>query len=156
MAAPSRYQHVYRVAGLFLFGFLAFVIVRRGLVPPDFGEYGFYRGGALVEARALPVRYGGQAACLDCHSEPDEVRKGSGHEKVKCEACHGPLATHAGGDDTAKPRALNPRLLCLQCHTTLKGKPATFPQVLPADHGGDGPCTECHKPHRPKVEGIVP
>lgn len=153
MQVPSPYQHVYRIAGLFLFGFLAFLIVRRGLVPPDFGTYGFYRSGALVDARARPIKYGGQVLCVDCHSEADEVRKGNGHEKVTCEACHGPLATHASGDDTDKPRALNPRLLCLQCHTQLLGKPREFPQVIPADHGGDGPCTECHTPHRPRAEG---
>ena len=156
MPAPSPYQHVYRIAAVFVAGFLAFVIVRRGLVPADFGEFGFYRGGALSEARAIPIKYGGQAGCVDCHSDQDEVRKGNGHEKVKCEACHGPLAGHANSDDTNKPRALNPRLLCLQCHTQLHGKPPKFPQILPADHGGDGPCTECHKPHRPRAEGDAP
>lgn len=149
---PSRYQHIYRVAGLFAAGFIVFTIVRWALVPADFGVYGFYRGGALQDARALPVRYGGEAACLDCHSGVDDERKGVRHEKIKCEACHGPLAGHAAGDDANKPRALNPRLLCLSCHTQIAGKPSFVPQVVPADHGGDGPCAECHKPHRPKIE----
>jgi hypothetical protein len=157
MAGPrSNYQHVFRVAGLFAAGFVAFVVVRWALVPADFGAYGFYRGGALTDARAIPVKYGGEAACVDCHSEADEARKGARHEKIKCEACHGPLASHATGDETAKPRALNPRLLCLQCHTQLQGQPSTFPKVVPADHGGDGPCTECHKPHRPSIQSNRP
>jgi hypothetical protein len=149
---PSKYQHVYRVGGLFAFGFLMFVIVRWALVPADFGQYGFYRGGALADARAMPVRYAGETLCVDCHSQVEDERKGVRHEKIKCEACHGPLAAHANQEDNSKPPALNPRLLCLQCHTQLHGKPAKFPQILAADHGGDGPCIECHKPHRPNVE----
>jgi len=149
----SPHQHVYRVAGLFAAGFVLFVIVRWALVPADFGVYGFYRGGALADARAVPVKYGGEPACLDCHSAVVDQRKGVRHEKLKCEACHGPLAGHATGNENNKPRALNPRLLCLSCHTELKGKPtAVVPMIAAADHAGDGPCTECHKPHRPKIE----
>ena len=152
MPGPSKFQHVYRAFSVFAIGFAIFVVVRWALVPGDFGVYGFYRAGALTEARALPVRYGGQALCLDCHSDIDEARKGARHDKVTCEACHGPLNGHANSVDSNKPRALNPRVLCLQCHTQLAGKPPTFPQIVPADHGGDGPCSECHKPHRPKIE----
>jgi len=148
----SRHQHVYRVAGLFAAGFIVFVIIRWALVPADFGVYGFYRAGALTDARAVPVKYAGEPACLDCHSGVVDERKGVRHEKLKCESCHGPLAGHANSDDSNKPKALNPRLLCLSCHTTLKGKPAAAIPMIDADHGGDGPCTECHKPHRPKIE----
>ena len=28
---------------------------------------------------------------------------------------------------------------------------ALFPQIMPADHGPDQPCADCHKPHRPKA-----
>jgi hypothetical protein len=150
---PSRYQHLYRAAGLFAAGLLGFVILRQALVPADFGVEGFYRAGALTDARAIPIKYGGEAACLDCHEGVGDERKGARHEKLRCETCHGPLATHATGDDQTKPRPLNPRLLCLSCHTELRGRPTSvIPQIAPADHGGDGPCVECHKPHRPKIE----
>ena len=149
---PSPYQHVIRVAFLFAGGFLAFAIIRWSLVPADFGQYGFYRGGALVEARGLPLKYGGEAVCVDCHSDVADVRKGSRHERLKCETCHGPLWAHAEQLENSTPPALNPRTLCFSCHTQLRGVPAQYPQILPADHGGDGPCTECHKPHRPKID----
>jgi hypothetical protein len=149
---PTRhYGHVVRVLGLFAAGFVAFLIVRSFLIPSDFGVYGFYRGGALVDVRARAPLYGGEPSCVDCHTDVVELRAQARHKGVRCEACHGPLATHATGDLTVKPRALNPRQLCLTCHSAGTGKPAAFPQVGP-DHSGEGPCTECHKPHRPRLD----
>jgi cytochrome c7-like protein len=145
-------EHVLRVAALFVGGFALFLVVRWVLVPADFGVYGFYRAGALADNQALPLRYAGQAPCLDCHSDIAEIRKDSRHSAINCETCHGPLARHASGDFEIKPRALNPRLLCLQCHTQALGKPATMPQIVPADHAPEGPCIACHKPHRPKID----
>lgn len=144
--------HVIRVIGLFAAGFAVFLVVRWALVPSDFGVYGFYRAGALADNQARPLRYAGQTLCLDCHADVGETRKGSRHATINCEACHGPMARHASGNFDIKPLALNPRLLCLQCHTKSAGKPTSFPQIVLADHGGDGPCTDCHKPHRPKIE----
>ena len=153
MPAPFRHAgHVVRVLGLFVAGFIVFTFVRWALIPSDFGAYGFYHGGALAELRAQTPLHAGEAVCLDCHTDVGELRAASKHKIVRCEACHGPLATHATGDFTIKPRALDPRLLCLRCHTQSAGKPAGFPQITPDDHAGDGPCTECHKPHRPKIE----
>ena len=145
-----HYDHVLRVLGLFGAGFAVFLIVRHFMIPADFGLYGFYRGGALTDVRAQAPRYAGEAVCLDCHAEVGKVRVDSRHAKIHCEACHGPLAAHAT-DGAAKPPALNPRLLCVRCHTTQAGQPAGFPNVVPADHAGDTVCTECHQPHHPKI-----
>ena len=149
-----HYQHVLRVLGLFAAGFAAFVIVRWALIPADFNldGYGFYRAGALDDVKAQAPLFAGEQKCLDCHTDVGDVRKDSRHANVRCEACHGPLAKHASGDIEVKPRALNPRTLCAQCHTTQRGLPAGFPNVVPADHAGDAVCTDCHKPHRPKIE----
>jgi uncharacterized CHY-type Zn-finger protein len=136
--------------GLFASGFAVFMVVRWFLIPSDFGVYGFYRAGALVDARAVPVVYAGEAVCLDCHSDVGELRAQARHEIVRCEACHGPLKAHAD-DSTVKPRALNPRLICLTCHTAGTGQPETFPQIG-SDHADEGPCTQCHKPHRPRTD----
>jgi hypothetical protein len=152
MAGRRHYQHVLRVLGLFAAGFTIFLIVRWALIPADFGVYGFYRAGALDDVKAQAPLYVGEQTCLDCHSEVGELRKDARHATVRCEACHGPLTKHASGDFEVKPRALNPRVLCLQCHTTQNGLPPGFPNIVPADHAGDGPCTDCHKPHRPKID----
>ena len=153
MAGGRHYDHVLRVLGLFAAGFVVFLIVRHFMIPADFGLYGFYRAGALADAaKAQAPLYAGEAVCLDCHSDVGTLRKDTRHAKVRCEACHGPLAQHASGDVAVKPPALNPRLLCLRCHTTQAGLPAGFPHVVSGDHAGDAPCTDCHKPHRPKIE----
>ena len=149
---PRHYGHVIRVLGLFGTGFIVFLFVRWVLVPADFGVYGFYRAGALDAARAHAPAYAGEATCLDCHSDVGELRAQARHKGVRCEACHGPLPAHATGDTSVKPRALNPRTLCLTCHTARTGAPAAHPQIVAVDHSGDGPCTECHRAHKPKVD----
>jgi hypothetical protein len=143
---------VIRVAAVFAIGFLAFVVVRHSLVPPDFGVYGFYRAGALDDARAHPIVYAGRETCAVCHGEVAAKQKSGRHAEVGCEACHGALARHAGGEFTPKPRVLNPRLLCVSCHTKMEGKYASFPQVDPVEHAGDAACTACHQPHAPRIQ----
>jgi len=153
MARDFRhYQHALRVAALFAAGFAVFLVVRQVLVPADFGVYGFYRAGALDDIRARPVAYAGHEVCAVCHSAVTESQVGSRHANLHCEACHGPMAKHAAGDFSVKPAVLNPRTLCLTCHTQMAGRsPDVVPQIDPADHGGDIACTTCHQPHHPKV-----
>src|SRR5512141_1752826 len=88
--------HLVRVAGLFLAGVVVFLVMQALLVPKGFGVYGHYRAGSLEENRARPVAFAGRAACVDCHSDVADAAKGGRHEAVRCEACHGPLAGHAG------------------------------------------------------------
>lgn len=145
------YDHVLRVSGLFAGGFLAFLIVRSALIPSDFGVHGFYRAGALADNANRPIAYAGDPACVECHDVADAARRGNRHEKVRCEACHGPMAKHAEDFAVKSPRLEQPSL-CMGCHLTLRGKPDEFPQVVLADHFEGSPCTECHDPHRPRDE----
>ena len=150
-SGPRHYAHIVRVLGLFAGGFTLFLIVRYFLVPSDFGVFGFYRAGALADARARAPMYAATNVCLDCHPDIAKEREGSKHAAVNCQACHGPLAQHATGDVKAKPAALNPRLSCLTCHTSQAGLPRAFPSVVAKDHAGDAVCTDCHRPHLPKI-----
>ena len=111
MAGGRRhYDHVLRVLGLFAAGFTVFLVVRHFMIPADFGLYGFYRGGALADAATVQAPlHAGEAVCLDCHSDVGKVRQDARHAKVRCEACHGPLAAHAT-DGAAKPAALSERM----------------------------------------------
>jgi hypothetical protein len=145
------YEHVLRVALLFALGFTAFLVLRAWLVPEDFGVHGFYRAGALDDARARPVVHAGHAACLDCHADVVESRVGSRHERINCESCHGPLALHAAGDSEKPPARPDPRTTCVRCHAARAGKPTGFPQVDVADHAPEGACTACHQPHHPAI-----
>jgi len=137
------------MAGLFVAGVLVFLVLQALLVPKGFGVYGHYRAGALEENRARPVAFAGRAACVECHSDVPEAMKGGRHEKIHCEACHGPLAAHAG--DPAEKKAVRPdsKVLCARCHAASVARPASFPQVEVADHAGEEACTTCHTAHNP-------
>ena len=143
-------EHLFRMAGLFLAGLVAFLLLRVALVPKDFGVYGHYRAGALTDIRERPPTYAGAAACTECHEDVVKARKGSKHEPIGCESCHGPLLGHATVDPSSqKPARLDPRALCLRCHTANVAKPKGFKQIDPKDHGEGAACTTCHLPHSP-------
>ena len=147
----SDYVHLVRMAGLFLVGITAFVVLRWLMVPADFGEFGHYRAGALRDNMARPIVYAGQAACVECHPDVAEVRAKGRHALVACEACHGALAAHASNPDGAKPVRPDPRKTCIICHTASISKPKSFPQVVPAEHAPEGACAACHAVHSPKI-----
>jgi predicted CXXCH cytochrome family protein len=141
--------HVVRLAGLFLGGLVLFFLLRAWLVPDDFGVYGHYRARAIADNRRREPVFAGQAACLDCHEAQAAERQAGRHAQVRCEACHGPLAAHAEGRTDDPPARPDGRTLCVTCHEAGTGRPAAFPQVVPADHAGDEVCTSCHRPHAP-------
>ncbi|HXK11521.1 MAG TPA: cytochrome C [Vicinamibacteria bacterium] len=141
--------HLVRVAALFAASLVAFFVLRALFVPAGFGLYGHYRAGAIEENRLRPVAFAGRAACVECHSDVPDAMKGGPHERVRCEACHGPLAAHAG--DPAEKKAVRPdsRVLCARCHAASVARPARFPQIDVADHAGQEACTTCHAAHNP-------
>ena len=146
-------EHLARMAALFGVGIVAFLVLQALLVPRSFGVYGHYRAKALEENRARPVAFAGRAACVECHSDVPDAMKGGPHAGVHCEACHGPLAAHAG--DPTEKKALRPdsRVLCARCHAANVARPARFPQVDPAEHSGGEACTTCHAAHNPLAPG---
>jgi Cytochrome c7 and related cytochrome c len=145
-------EHLLRVAALFVGGLLLFLFLKAVLVPKGFGTYGHYRAGALEDARARPVAFAGAGACADCHSDVLDDKKAGKHAGVRCEACHGPLASHAQADDPAAAKPKRPTAeLCLVCHAGNVAKQAGFPQVQTKEHAEPGTCLECHKGHQPGV-----
>jgi hypothetical protein len=102
-----------------------------------------------------PSRYAGQAACIDCHTDVQQVRSTGRHVIVACEACHGPLGAHAIGETDVAPIRPSPRAICLTCHTARLGMPATFPKVIVNEHSEAGPCTECHQAHAPGLSSAA-
>lgn len=147
--------HLIRVAGLFVAGIVAFLVLQAFLVPEGFGVHGHYRAGAIEENRVRPVSFAGRAACVECHSDVPDAMGGGPHAAVRCESCHGPLAAHAG--DPAEKKAVRPDgVLCARCHAANVARPAGFPQVEIADHSGGEACTTCHAAHDPRQEGVKP
>ena len=142
-------EHLVRVAGLFLGGFLLFLVIQQLLVPSGFGVLGHYREGALADNRQRTPVHAGQAACVECHASEAAQRKAGKHARVGCEACHGALGEHAAAPTKLKPKRPHGRAQCEICHTANVAKPEKFPQVEPAEHAGESLCIECHSPHNP-------
>jgi len=153
---PSDYRHLVRMALLFVLGITVFLLLRSAFVPKNFGLYAHYNPGALQANMDKPIKFAGQATCMACHTEQAEIRAKGRHAHVSCESCHGAQAEHAqaqmDGKGGAKPARPDPRQTCVICHTKSISKPKTFPQVDPAEHAPEGPCTACHvQPHSPKI-----
>jgi hypothetical protein len=152
MSAFKDAGHLFRFAGLFVLAFIVFLVVRSYVVPKSFGQYGHYRGNAIGEIAARPVKFAGHETCETCHSDVLDVKGKGKHAHVNCEACHGPLAKHADDPASVTPAKLDTAVLCARCHTASAAKPKGFPQVDPADHSNGVPCETCHQPHSPAIE----
>jgi hypothetical protein len=143
--------HLFRLAAVFVAGFLLFVVIRGFMVPRSFGQYGHYRGDAMREIAAKPINFAGHEACETCHADVFEKKKASKHVSVNCEACHGPLAKHADDPTSVQPAKLDTAILCVRCHEENVAKPKGFPQVAAADHSSGLACEACHQPHSPVI-----
>lgn len=143
--------HLLRLAGVFAAGLILFLIVRAMFVPKTFGQYGHYRGSAIADIAARPVRFAGHQTCETCHADILEKKKDGKHARVNCEACHGPLAGHADDPTSVQAVKLDTAVLCARCHQENIAKPKSFPQVAAAEHSGGMPCDTCHQPHSPAI-----
>lgn len=144
-------EHLFRMAGLFGAGIVLLLAARFVLTPKDFGVYGHFRAGAISDNEGKPLRYAGRQACGDCHGDVLEARKGSRHERVGCEACHGPLRAHAEDPEGVKAERPEVGRVCLVCHAANVAKPEGFPAVEPQEHADGEPCGGCHQPHHPEI-----
>jgi len=143
--------HLLRPAAVLLAGLLLFLLIRRAVIPKDFGLYGHYRPGALEQIRSRSISYAGQQQCGVCHEDEAKARAGGKHARVACEACHGPLAKHADEPGASIPKLPEVAGLCVRCHEKDAARPNWFPQVASAEHSGGMACNTCHKPHNPKL-----
>ncbi len=143
--------HLVRPAIVLLAGVAVFIAVRGAVIPKDFGALGHYRPGALQAARAHPIAYAGQGACVACHDDEAAARNAGKHAHVACEACHGPQAQHAADPMAVKPALPDTKDLCRRCHERDAAKPKGFPQVPTAEHSGGAACNSCHRPHNPHL-----
>lgn len=118
--------------------------VKSQLVPKSFGENGFYPADAPSRIASRDMSFGGKGECVDCHAD---ILKGSTHEKVSCETCHGPSKLHADDFDKQKPYVPNTQDFCLRCHAFVTGRPFDFPQIEPKEHNPGKECISCHNVH---------
>ncbi|MBI4912911.1 MAG: hypothetical protein HY823_09240 [Acidobacteria bacterium] len=144
-------RHIVRMVGMFGVGLLAFIVLRAIFIPKGFGELGHYRRGALDEVASRTPVHAGRKACVDCHTDVAEKQKGSLHESVSCENCHGPQGAHAAAADpsASKPKLPDGEKLCAGCHEKSISKPRKFKQVDTKGHSGGAACKSCHAAHAP-------
>lgn len=145
-------EHLVRVAILLLLGIGAFLLIRRAVVPADFGKYGHFRPAAMDDVSARPITFAGREVCEACHSDHAEVKAKGKHAGLGCEACHGPLARHAEDPASIVPKLPDTAVLCARCHEANSAKPKGFPQVVTAEHSAGLPCNTCHQPHSPQID----
>jgi hypothetical protein len=131
---------------------VAFILLRAAIVPPTFGQYGHYRGAAIADIGARPVKFAGHQVCESCHTEVVDQKKLGKHVVIPCETCHGALAAHADDPASVTPPKLDTAVLCARCHDANSAKPRNFPQVVTSDHSGGIACDTCHQPHKPGIE----
>jgi Cytochrome c554 and c-prime len=143
--------HLSRVVLLLAIGLIAFLLVRRAIIPAEFGKWGHYRPGTLDDVRARQIKFAGREACEACHADQFEAKSKGKHANVGCEACHGALARHAEDPAAVVPQLPDTAVLCARCHEANSAKPKGFPQVIAAEHSSGLPCNTCHKPHNPKI-----
>jgi len=148
----SRFRdsaHLIRVAVVLLVGAVAFLALRAAVIPKSFGQFGPYRGKAMLDMEARPVKYAGHEVCEGCHPDVAATKSKGVHAHVNCETCHGAQAKHADDPATVKPTLPDVAKLCVRCHSENIAKPSGFPQVNANEHSGGQVCNTCHQPHSP-------
>lgn len=124
----------------------SYLIARAFLTPASFGEFGWYRGEALVELRSRPPVYAGKQACDECHSDQLQKLAKFEHQTLSCEACHGVSREHSENPDILPVKLTGSH--CIRCHEANPSRPKWFKQIVVRDHYS-GKCIECHVPHQP-------
>lgn len=125
----------------------SYMVAKFLLTPASFGQYGFYRGDALMEIASHPVSLAGQKACAECHSDEVELLAKFEHKTLSCEGCHGFGQAHVDNPDV-KMEVLN-YSHCVKCHEANPSRPKWHKQINPKEHYPGDKCTECHVPHAP-------
>ncbi|SNB47709.1 cytochrome c3 family protein [Geobacter sp. DSM 9736] len=150
-------SHVWRPLWVALL-FVALILgIRMLYVPSDFGihdrgyMYGWHRKGNESEWRGLPVKYGPQGYCRQCHEEKYRELAGSFHRGIGCENCHGPALGHPKDPPTLPTD--KSRELCIRCHSYLPYRGSERERIDgidPKKHYPEAECVMCHYPHNPR------
>jgi hypothetical protein len=121
-----------------------------GVFAGFYDEYGFHPQANAARWAALQPAFADPALCADCHATEYAKATSASHAGIGCESCHGPLLAHAlaspGTEEAAVAVAVPTDELCERCHVATTGRPATFRQIVPADHY-EPVCLQCHDPH---------
>ncbi|MFH2002074.1 MAG: hypothetical protein ABIK28_20540 [Planctomycetota bacterium] len=113
-----------------------------------------------------PAEYAGSRRCRICHAEYYSLWKEGGHQRIECEACHGPAGDHIRLEVATRSIMRLPGEAedCLSCHgidsaSSLEGIPRVESLEAHVRYIGEkhsvkteigkmnGRCIFCHDPH---------
>lgn len=134
---------------------------KKALTPETMGQYGHYRGADIEDQKAVPVRFGTNESCFQCHKPIRRIHKSGVHQTVSCEICHGPYGNHI--KDGVKVGVLPVKQgedinqLCLRCHNKIiQARPRESIKVIGMpEHLKQKEvrlthtCDQCHMVHDP-------
>jgi len=127
-----------------------FLLLKHVLTPDSFGQFGHYRGKAIDEIAAHPIKFVGNSACVTCHDTIVTMKNEGYHSDLSCEGCHGAGALHADHPKTEKLFKPATREFCGKCHSINKARPEkAITQQNIKDHHPEKNCIKCHNPHQP-------
>jgi len=150
-------NHVFRPLFVALAIVAAILLVRLAIVPADFGiyergyMYGWHSKANELEWEKVHVKYRTSTVCAPCHRKNFDSIRGSAHEAISCENCHGPVYDHPR--DPAGLTIDRSRSLCIRCHARLPYKGSDRGKIRginPDRHYPSEECVLCHIPHNPK------
>lgn len=135
---------------LFTIFIAIFLTARYFLIPDTFGQYGHYRGNALLDNASREPVFAGKADCMDCHSDIAEMLASDKHAKLSCLICHGPGLEHVNNPDASNIMKKSGRAHCGRCHSInpARAKGIITQIDISTHHIEKDNCIECHNPHK--------
>lgn len=133
------------------------LLIRAIMVPADFGVhergymYGWHNKADEEKWKKVTVKYKTALKCAECHKDKVKDLRGSAHEIISCENCHGPNYDHP--NDPVGLTIDRSRSLCIRCHARLPYNASdrgTIRGIDPDRHYPPEECVLCHIPHNPK------
>jgi hypothetical protein len=127
-----------------------FLLIRHFLVPDTFGQYGHYRGDALVDIESSEPVHASKEDCYDCHSDMKEMIENDVHAELSCLICHGTGRVHADNPESTNIEKHSGREFCGRCHQLNAARlPWVITQIdIKTHHTELDNCIECHNPHQ--------
>lgn len=126
-----------------------FLLIRHFLVPDTFGEYGHYRGNALIDISSKELVHASNSMCVDCHDDIQAIIENDVHAGLSCVICHGPGIEHVNDPTPENIVKQGTRDFCGKCHEINAARPAdVITQIDLSEHNIEtNDCIDCHNPH---------
>lgn len=139
-----------RLIPLFIIFIGLFLTVRHLLIPDSFGQYGHYRGDALIDNASKASIYATKDACFECHDDIQEMLENDAHAGLSCLICHGPGLQHVEDPTAVNIRKESGRGFCGRCHHLNAARPidVVFQVDITKHHKEEPDCIDCHNPHQ--------